>query len=148
MKNKIMPDGYFVILLSLTILSHFIAPIISIIFFPYNLTGIILIFFGILIALWSNSILIQKQTSIKPYETPSFFVEFGPFKYSRNPIYLGMVLILLGVDVLLGTLVTFIFPIIFIIIINKLFIPIEENNLHRKFGNKHLEYKKRVRKWI
>ena len=148
MKNKLIPDFYFIILLFLTITTHLLIPIIRIIFFPYNLIGIILIFFGITLTIWANSQLILKQTSTRPYKIPSYFINSGPFKLSRNPIYLGMVLILLGIDVFLGTLVTFIFPMVFVIIMSKLFISLEEKNLENKFGNKYLFYKKHVRRWI
>jgi protein-S-isoprenylcysteine O-methyltransferase Ste14 len=63
-------------------------------------------------------------------------------------MYLGMMSILLGVAIFLGSLISFAFPIIFIIIMEKLFIPLEEKNLEKKFGNQYIDYKKRVRRWI
>lgn len=79
---------------------------------------------------------------------PNFFVISGPFKLSRYPMYLGMMSILLGIAIFLGSLVTFAFPIIFIMIMEKIFIPLEEENLEKKFGNQYIDYKKRVRRWI
>ena len=79
---------------------------------------------------------------------PNFFVTSGPFKLSRHPMYLGMMSILLGVAIFLGSLITFSFPIIFIMIMEKRFIPLEEKNLEKKFGNQYVDYKKRVRRWI
>jgi len=63
-------------------------------------------------------------------------------------MYLGMAAILLGFAIYLGTLVTFTFPAIFIIIIETLFIPDEERKLEKIFGEKYKEYKNKVPQWI
>jgi protein-S-isoprenylcysteine O-methyltransferase Ste14 len=116
--------------------------------YPYNLIGIIIIITGILITVLTNFILLKKKTSIKPLEAPIAFIISGPFKLSRNPIYLGMTIALFGVETVLGSLSTYIFPVIFVIIINTLIIPVEEKNLENKFGKKYLDYKAKVRRWI
>jgi len=63
-------------------------------------------------------------------------------------MYLGMMSILLGVAIFLGSLIAFAFPIIFVMIMERRFIPLEEKNLEKKFGNQYIDYKKRVRRWI
>ena len=148
MNKKIMPPTYFIILLLLSLGLHFVFPVMRLVSLPYNYLGILIIIFGIILNLWTDSLFKKKQTSVKPHEMPSSFISSGPFKISRHPMYLGMALILLGVAVFLGSLITFIFPIMFIVIMEKLFIPIEEKNLEKKFGKKYIAYKKRVRKWI
>jgi protein-S-isoprenylcysteine O-methyltransferase Ste14 len=67
---------------------------------------------------------------------------------SRNPIYLGMASMLLGVAIFLGKLVSFAFPIVFVLIIEAAFIPKEERNLEKIFGERYRKYKKSVRQWI
>jgi len=79
---------------------------------------------------------------------PNFFVASGPFKLSRHPMYLGMMSILLGFAISQGSLIPFVFPVIFIIIMEKRFILLEEKNLEKKFDNQYIDYKKRVRRWI
>jgi protein-S-isoprenylcysteine O-methyltransferase Ste14 len=148
MERRIMPTTYFIILLLLSIVFHFVFPLLKFIFSPYNYLGFGLIIFGIIMNLWTDSLFKKKQTTVKPYEMPNFFVTSGPFKLSRHPMYLGMMSILLGVAIFLGSLITFAFPIIFIIIMEKLFIPLEEKNLEKKFCNQYIDYKKRVRRWI
>lgn len=148
MGKKILPPTFFMILLTLTVGFHLILPLFKFVFSPYNYLGIILVAFGIVINLWADSLFKKKQTTVKPYEMPNFFIDSGPFKLSRHPMYLGMLSILLGVAVLLGSVTTFIFPIIFIIIIDRLFVSIEENNLEKKFGKKYTDYKKSVRRWV
>lgn len=143
-----MPTTYFIILLLLSIGFHLVFPLFKFIFSPYNYLGFGLIIFGIIINLWTDSLFKKKQTTVKPYEMPNFFVTSGPFKLSRHPMYLGMMSILLGVAIFLGSLIIFAFPIIFIVIMEKRFIPLEEKNFETKFGNQYVDYKKRVRRWI
>lgn len=148
MKKKIVPDEYFIVLIILSIIVHILIPLIKIIFFPYNLFGIFLIIAGILITVLTNYILLKNKTTTKPYDIPNVLITSGLFRLSRNPLYLGMAIILLGIEILIGSLSPFIFPIIFVIIISMMIIPIEEKNLEAKYGSKYLEYKKRVRRWI
>ena len=104
--------------------------------------------FGIILNIWSDLLFKKKKTTVKPHKTPSLLVISGPFRISRHPMYLGMVAILLGTAILHGTLITFLFPIIFIILMEIVFISTEEKNLEKAFGEKYLNYKKKVRRWI
>jgi protein-S-isoprenylcysteine O-methyltransferase Ste14 len=149
-KGRSMADGqsYFIILLILSIWLNFVFPIRTVLYAPFTYFGIIIIGVGIFIGLWSRSLFLKSKTTLSPYESPTSLVTSGPFHISRNPIYLGMAAILLGFAVLLGTLVTFIFPAIFIMIIETLFIPDEERKLEKIFGEQYKEYKNKVRQWI
>ena len=148
MKNKILPPTYFMIFLLLSAGLHFIFPIKRLIFTPYTYSGTILIVLGIILNIWSDQLLKKKKTTVKPFEKPTSLETSGPFKISRHPMYLGMASVLLGVSIVLGSLITFIFPIIFIITAEKMFISVEEKNLEKTFGKKYLDYKNKVRKWI
>jgi protein-S-isoprenylcysteine O-methyltransferase Ste14 len=136
------------ILLILSIISHFIFPIKNFKIFPYNLFGIILIIFGIIINIWTDQLFTKNKTTVKPHKNPSTLIINGPFKISRHPMYLGMFSILFGVAILFCSLVSLIFPIVFFILMEKIFIPIEEKNLQKVFGKKYFDYKEKVRKWI
>ena len=59
-----------------------------------------------------------------------------------------MIIILFGIAILLGSIITFIFPIIFAILLDRFMIPVEEKNLEKKFGKKYLNYKRQVRRWM
>ena len=148
MKSKIEPPTYFIILLVFSIGLHFIFPIKKIIYVPWTYFGVILIIFGIVLNIWADALFKKSKTTVKPHEKPTSFEISGPFRISRHPMYLGMAAVLLGVAILHGTLITFLFPIIFVILMEIKFIPIEEKNLEKAFGKKYLDYKKRVRRWI
>lgn len=146
--KKIFPPTYFMIFLALIIILHYIFPIIQIINLPYRWLGIILVVLGIILNLWTDNIFKIKKTTVKPDQMPSFLITDGPFKISRHPMYLGMAAILCGGAVFFGSLITFIWPLIFITLVQIRFIPLEEKNLHTAFGQKYADYKKRVRSWI
>ena len=148
LKNKFLPPTYFFILLFLSIGLHFIFPIKKLIFPPYTYLGFVFIAFGVILNIWADFLLKKMKTTVKPYENPTQLIISGPFRISRNPQYIGFAAILLGISINLGTLITFISPIGFVILMELMFIPFEEENLKKVFGKKYLNYKKKVRRWI
>ncbi len=145
-----MAEGqpYFMILLILAIVSNLIIPIMTVISAPYTYFGIAIIGFGIVMDLWSSSLFVKSKTTVSPYGSPTSLVTSGPFRISRNPMYLGMAAMLLGIAVFFGTLVTFVIPVIFIMIIQTQLIPDEELKLEKTFEEQYKDYKKKVRRWI
>lgn len=148
MNSKILPPTYFWILFFLSIGMHFLFPVKQMIYVPYAYFGFVLITVGILLNIWPDSLLKKEKTTVKPHETPSNLITAGPFRISRHPMYLGMDMILLDLSIFLGSLITFVFPISFIILMELMFIPFEEQNLERIFGKKYFEYNKKIRRWI
>jgi len=90
----------------------------------------------------------KKSTTVKPFQETTSLIINGPFRFTRNPMYIGMVAILLGEAMLFGSLLTFIGPIAFYLIISWIFIPFEEGSLEGTFGQEYLDYKKKVRRWL
>ena len=131
----------------LQIVLYYLFPI-EIIYAPYTYIGILLIVIGFLPNLWVGTKFRKLKTALWPYETPSKLITTGMFKFSRNPNYLGFVVMLIGVAILLGSLIPFIVPIVFFILINKFNIAVEEKMLKKKFGKKYLDYQKKVRRWL
>ena len=150
MKNahKIMPTTYFITLMGLSIVLHFLYPIKKILYPPFTYFGFLLIVAGIILNLWTDHLFKKVNTTVKPFKDPKVFLTSGPFRISRHPMYLGMTSILLGVSIIHGTISTFLFPIVFVILMEFLFIPFEEKNLDRVFGLEYSDYKKKVRRWI
>jgi len=148
MSRKIMPPRYFTILLIISIGLHFVFPVKIILHTPYTYGGIILIVFGIVINIWADALFKKTKTPVKPHEIPTYLELTGPFRISRHPMYLGMAAILLGVAILLGSPITFIFPVLYVILMEILFIQMEELNLERRFGKQYLDYRKKTRRWV
>ncbi len=90
----------------------------------------------------------RRGTTIKPFEESAALVVDGPFAYSRNPMYSGMVFVLFGVGMLLGTLTPFAIVPVFVWLVEARFIAVEEAALSSRFGGRYAEYKKVVRRWF
>lgn len=115
---------------------------------PINYAGIALIIIGILITIIVRKGFEKVDTEIHTFKNPRKLVTTGLFKFSRNPIYLGFTISLIGVWVLLGTILPIIGILIFIVVTNNYYIPYEEQIMEKVFGNEYKKYKSKVRRWI
>jgi protein-S-isoprenylcysteine O-methyltransferase Ste14 len=83
----------------------------------------------------------------KPSEATSLVIA-GIYNLTRNPMYMGLLLVLLGWAIFLSNVVAFIFLPVFILYINRFQIVPEERALEEKFGSMYVAYKERVRRWL
>jgi protein-S-isoprenylcysteine O-methyltransferase Ste14 len=90
----------------------------------------------------------KQRTVICPTGTPSSLVVSGIYRITRNPMYLGMIAMLLGIAMIVGSLPFYAAAIVYIIVMNTVFCPYEEEKLQRLFGHEFLRYKARVRRWL
>src|SRR5215218_9341516 len=127
---------------------HYFFPIMTVIPFPYNLLGLLIVGLGVYLAFQSVRLLISHNTTVEAGGNPSSLVTRCPYKYSRNPIYLGFLLITVGTAVVLSSLTSFVAPVIFYLVVNTVVIPFEEKRLQEIFGVDYEEYKKMVRRWM
>jgi len=144
---KILPQTYFFALLLLAVALHLNFTHLILVPYPFNLIGLIFIMFGIVINIWFETLFKKHMTTVKPHRVPAKLIISGPFRFSRHPLYLEMLSILLGTSLFLGTWVTLLSPVVFMLLMEILFIPEEERNLSIKFSN-YSEYQKKVRRWI
>lgn len=127
---------------------HWLLPLLNLFSVPWNLVGIIPLGLGVVINLIASGAFQQAKTTIKPFEESKALVTKGLYRLSRNPMYLGFVLILAGVATLLGSLMPYLVIPAFIILIERNFIRVEEQWLERKFGQHWREYRQQVRRWL
>ena len=144
---KTKPLFHFILCLALEVTTYFLFPKYDVLLFPFNLVGLIFIFFGIMLTYQTWQVFKQYQISYK-FEEPAQLITDGPLKYSRNPMYVGKVLFLWGVAFLFGNFITLCVPFLFVIVIQTVFIPYEEKVLEKIFGEEYLKYKKKVRRWF
>jgi protein-S-isoprenylcysteine O-methyltransferase Ste14 len=148
MIKKIMPTTYLLAAILLILLLHYSFPIATIIDSPWNLLGILPLILGVLLNLIADRDLKKNRTTVKPFQESNALVKDGAYRVCRHPMYLGFVLILLGISVLLGSISTFIVMIVFAILMEYLFITTEEMMLEEQFQAEWNDYKSKVRKWI
>lgn len=90
----------------------------------------------------------KAGTAIKPFEASTTLVKDGLYQYTRNPMYLGMVILLIGVASYLGSLTPYAVIPVFFLVIQECFIKHEEPFLENIFGQEYLDYKNNVRRWL
>lgn len=90
----------------------------------------------------------SSGTTIMPYRSTTSIVETGPFKYTRNPIYLADALFYIGLAVMLHTIWPLILLPVVLVVIDRGVIAREEAYLSRKFGDEYQSYRARVRRWV
>lgn len=147
-KNMItFPPLYFFSTLILSIAFYFLLPDFNMIPFPYNLTGMAVMSCGYYIVKKSSDIFEENKTTFY-LEKPSTFIQNDYYRISRNPMYLGSLILISGLAVLTGNLISLVTPVLFFLSINFLCIPSEEKIMEKTFENEYLEYKHRVRRWI
>ena len=93
---------------------------------------------------------IKSKTTINPiqFEETNRLVTSGIFKYSRNPMYLGMLMIIISTSIFYLNIYSILTPFLFIFWINKFQIKREEVFLTEKFGKEYLSYKNKTRRWL
>jgi protein-S-isoprenylcysteine O-methyltransferase Ste14 len=146
--RRVLPPTYLLLSLATMVLLHFVIPVAKFAPYPWNLLGIFPLVIGVALNLVADTAFKKKQTTVKPFEKSAALVVTGVFQISRHPMYLGMALILLGIAILMGNLTPLVIVAIFGILMELVFVRIEERMLEEQFGETWLAYKKKVRKWI
>lgn len=105
---------------------------------------------GLIVATVGVASFRRVKTTVNPLHpsAASTLVIAGIYRFTRNPMYLGLLLILLGWAAHLGSLLALIFPAVYIPLMNWLQIVPEEKALAAKFGSQFAEYQSQVRRWL
>ncbi len=143
-----IPPVYFLVALLLMALLHQVLPLARIVFAPYRYAGIAVMALAILLILWAAVLFRRARTGIVPFSPATALVLSGPYRFTRNPMYLGMAGVLVGAGILMGSLSPFAVIPAFMALIADRFIAPEEAMLERAFGRAYLDYKSRVRRWL
>ena len=148
MKTKIPPPIIALVMIAIIYLSSLIIEPIT---FNYQtLIGILVVIIGLACAIPSFRLFAKYKTTISPF-TPSettALVTDGAYRYSRNPMYLGLVLLTIAATIFFGTWLGVVIVVAFIFLLNFLQILPEEEALLDIFGEEYVEYQKKVRRWI
>ena len=112
------------------------------------LLGWALVAAGVVLALSAMSLFLRARTHLIPNRPATALVEAGPYRFTRNPMYVSLTTVYLGVCVLMQSLWALVFlPLVLVVIYRKVIAP-EEAYLERRFGGEYVQYKKRVRRWL
>ena len=103
---------------------------------------------GVILDGWALGLMRAANTTVLPWGAATRLVTRGPFRFSRNPIYLGYTFTAAGVAVMLGTLWGWVMLLAALVVMDRVVIPREERHLAETFGEAFEEYRKRVRRWL
>jgi protein-S-isoprenylcysteine O-methyltransferase Ste14 len=90
----------------------------------------------------------RKHTSVMPFKPTTAIIQSGPFRISRNPLYLSLTLLYLGIALVRNTAWPVLLLPLVLLIVHRGVILREERYLEQKFGDEYVSYKSRVRRWI
>ena len=117
-------------------------------FVPRLALGLLLFILALVTVMWSGRTFRKANTQILTSQPASKIVDHGPYRYSRNPIYVASLLGLIGLAVFFDSLWFIVALVVMYAVIRFGVIAQEEIYLESKFGALYLDYKKRVRRWL
>ncbi|MFO0699556.1 MAG: isoprenylcysteine carboxylmethyltransferase family protein [Nitrospira sp.] len=112
------------------------------------LLGPVLMVLGFLFMLWARTAFTSRQTTLFVGQRSSQLVRDGPFRISRNPMYVGVLVSHVGLALWIGTLPLYLTVPIAFLFFNFFHIPHEERMLRESFGEPYLTYSNAVRRWV
>ena len=149
---KVLPPLWFCLFLGAALLLHEYHPATRVFDISSSMSiiaGVVIFTIGFALSMRASNIFALEKTEILP-TSPSnkALVVRGPYRYSRNPMYLGLVIELLGIALYVGTLPMFVATAAMFAVVSLVFVPYEEEKLLRIFGEKYSAYKASVRRWL
>jgi protein-S-isoprenylcysteine O-methyltransferase Ste14 len=115
---------------------------------PAVTIGIVVFGLALVLFVWAVTTMTRGGSNVPTSMPTKAIVEAGPYRFTRNPIYLGFMLSLLGLAVGLNSLWSLVTLVLFFVVIRYGVVAREEAYLERKFGAVYRGYTARVRRWL
>jgi protein-S-isoprenylcysteine O-methyltransferase Ste14 len=147
-KRRVLPPVYLLAAVILMVGLHLLLPGVKVLRSPLRYIGLPVLALALALVLLAAGLFRKAGTTIKPFEESSTLVCEGPYRWSRNPIYLGMIGGLIGIGLLLGSASPFLVIPIFAFVLDAGFVRAEEAILEKTFGAAYAAYTTRVRRWL
>lgn len=142
-----IPPTYFYACILFNLALLFWPPVAPPIVLPARITGGVLLLAGCY-AIMNTYFLFRRCGTSEKFVPSSCVVTEGLYRHSRNPMYLGMIVILLGVAGLVARWGGFLSPLAFFAVMHWVFIPYEEDKMQREHGQKYRKYTESVKRWL
>jgi len=147
-KPRIYPPAYFLFALGAMLLLHQNLPLAQWLDWPWNLVGAAFFLLGFGLSFAGRRRFQLSGAPLRPFAEGPALVTDGVFRFSRNPMYAGMLIMLVGMGLGLGTAGPLAVIPPFYFVLRWRFIRVEEAGLERRFGRVYTAYKARVRRWL
>jgi protein-S-isoprenylcysteine O-methyltransferase Ste14 len=147
-KVRIPPPLIYIVIFLAGFLLQMVRPLPAIWPVSGRIAGAVLLLIGAVISAWSMRLFCRSGTNMLPIKPTTALVAQGPYRFTRNPMYLGVVSAYLGVSLLLLLIWPLVLLPVLIAALNRLVIRQEEEYLEGKFGGEYVNYKARVPRWL
>jgi protein-S-isoprenylcysteine O-methyltransferase Ste14 len=146
--QRLLPPVLVVVLLALMALLHRLLPVPRLVPPSWAMLAVLPIASGLLLLVVARVQFLRLRTNIHTFRTPDRLARAGVFRLSRNPMYLGFLLVLMGAAWMSGTLAAWAAPLLFYAAAALWYIPYEEAMLERAFGDQWRTYRRTTRRWL
>lgn len=143
-----LPPVLLLVAILLMFALHWLFPVVQLIGAGWRVAGAVPVAVGLLLNLWTDQLFKSAGTAVKPFDTSVALVLQGPFRFSRNPMYLGMTIVLAGIAIGLGSATPWLVIPLFIWQLTVRYVVPEERKLKTSFGREYLDYMAKVRRWV
>ncbi len=140
------PLWMFLFLAVAGIASYVLPPSVNLRVMPL---GIALVVAGFATAFVAQRIFRREGTELNPVsESNKLLIVHGPYRFTRNPMYLSLIVLTTGIAFMVGSWPMFVVPVLIFVLVRTLHIPMEEAKMRRQFGASYDAYTRDVRRWI
>jgi len=146
--RRIIPPGWLLVALLMSAALHHWVPIEQLLSPSVSRAGVVPLAAGVALAMSGLVAFRRSRTPVIPFERSTALVTGGIYRFTRNPMYLGLVLVLAGTAMLLGSIGAFVPLPLFIAVIEFGYIRAEERFLAEIFGEDYTHYRRAVRRWL
>lgn len=140
-----------IVALMFIVIAYFLGRFIPLPFIPsmmWRNVGLLLTFIGFLLGIGAFIEFRRARTTLDPHGSAKQVVTSGIYRFTRNPIYLGFLLMVIGLPLNSGLIWGLMMAPLYIIVMTRLVIEREEFYLEKKFKDQYTSYKSRVRRWL
>lgn len=147
-RRPVLPPAYFLGAVALMVALDMLLPVRRLLEGWWRLVGVPPLVLGVALNVAASRLFGARDTTVKAFEASRALVVSGPYRWSRNPMYVGMVLMLGGLALALGSLAPWAVVTLFPRVVSARFIRAEERLLEETFGEDYRDYRRRVRRWL
>jgi protein-S-isoprenylcysteine O-methyltransferase Ste14 len=143
-----MPPRIALIAMIAMVILHTTLPLAIVVPSPFCYAGMAAVATGVAMIAWSRRAFQAAATPITPFTQSTALIRHGLYRWTRNPMYLGAVLLVSGVAFLLGTVTPLLVAVVFFVILQEGFIRYEERLLEQRFGEEYRNYRRSAGRWL
>ncbi len=137
-------------------LGGFVIGVVANLFFPFpiwrsvwiQVIGVVVLVAGIWLLGSAGAAFRRHRTPLMPWEPSVELVQDGPYRFSRNPIYLSFAMMYLGASFIFNSVLLLVVLALVLVLFDRTQIPREERYLQEKFGEEYSRYRGKVRRWV